>query len=744
MLGFCACAGGGHNRKFLTVPTGGATRPVSATPSVSGMADDFRTAEFERNWGLEAIKAADAYAQGYSGRDVTIGIVDFNLDFSSSEVNFDSASRGPDPAYRAIYEAQIGASTTNSPHGQAVAVVAAGIKNGVDTHGVAFGATVLGVDYFSGINTRQGVADDILYTVSNPWTYAVDHGARVINKSIGYDEGDTIVNPPPVSERYVVDNETTAVEAGALLVTSAGNNGGPEPSLSNLAALDRLQTGGLLGAGDGAMLIVGAVDENNVIADFSDRAGDSISKDYFLVAPGVNIVAPWVTDADGPGLYYLNGTSFSAPHVTGAAALLFERWPTLTAREVADILLNTATDLGEPGVDNIYGHGLLNVDAALSPVGASALAVQGTAEGQVPVAQSGLRFGPAFGDVPGLKASLSHTMILDAYHRDFQIDASGMVTTADPAVDIAALLDTRWNQRAGVLTLGPGRLSYVVNSDRALAPGATFKNQADDGLDPKVSGSFEFTAAYAGANWAMGTNSNFTDAMRRRPADDPVAGRFSLTGVGDPVLPTGQGTYLMTGRSLDESTDLWLGASIAAGAGQEASPVRGLTDDSRTAAVAARMVRHTGLGHLGTELGLMRESDSVLGSRSAGGFSLSGGADTTWLTLDGNTWLGGGYRLSARLTGTATRAKDAAGSLFADTGTIYGTSFALVAAKADALIQDDGRASAFTSRCASNGRAAIMSPAQGLTPTPAMSFSTAAGYRLPPRAVNWQSRLPTA
>jgi len=686
-----ACSGGGGtSQPSPNTPTSnGPSGPVSAPPSVTGTASDFRTKEYQANWGLEAIKAADAYAQGYSGKGVTIGVVDYNFDFASPEVNFSSASRGPDAGARVIYEAQIGDTATTDPHGQAVAVVAAGVKNDTDTHGVAFGATVLGVDFFSGVSAYQVSQNGILYTVSDPWTYAVQHGARVINKSFGYDEGDVIANPPQVSQRYVLDDPTNAVAAGALLVASAGNNSGSEPSLSNLDALDKLQANSLLTSGDGAMLIVGAVDQNNQIADFSDKAGDGISKNYYLVAPGVRIVAPWVTTTDGAGLYYISGTSFSAPHVTGAAALLFERWPTLTAREVADILLNTATDLGVAGVDNIYGHGLLNVDAALKPVGASAIAVRSGQKPQVPVTQTGLRFGPAFGDVPGLKASLKHTMILDSYHRDYQIDASGMVTTSDPAMNILARMDARAHWRASALTLGTGTMSYMVNLDKRLTPARALMGEAGEKLGPKVSASFEFTGSYAGAKWAVGTGRSLTDALARTPVDDPVAGRFSLTGASDPVLPTGQGAYLLTGKRLGPDTDLWVGAAMASVAGEKNHPVHALQQDSRTLSAAARLVHYIGVGQFGTDLGLTRESDSVLGSRSAGGFALSGGADTAWLTLDGNAWLGGGVSLSARLTGTATRAASAASSLFAGTGTIYGTSFSLIAAKEGALAHND-------------------------------------------------------
>lgn len=66
----------------------------------------------------------------------------------------------------------------------------------------------------------------------------------------------------------------------------------------------------------------------------------------------------------------MSGTSFAAPLVSGAIALIQDRWPWLKQkpREVAKLILESAQDLGAPGVDPIYGHGLLDIEAAQSPL----------------------------------------------------------------------------------------------------------------------------------------------------------------------------------------------------------------------------------------------------------------------------------------------------------------------------------------------------------------------------------------
>lgn len=85
-----------------------------------------------------------------------------------------------------------------------------------------------------------------------------------------------------------------------------------------------------------------------------------------MVAPGELIL---VDDNDG-GVTRASGISFAAPLVAGAAALIHDRWPwmKIKAEETVTILLESAVDLGDPGVDGTYGHGLLDVEASQSPL----------------------------------------------------------------------------------------------------------------------------------------------------------------------------------------------------------------------------------------------------------------------------------------------------------------------------------------------------------------------------------------
>src|SRR5690242_19022747 len=99
-----ACAGGGGSGGGTSVaaqPT--TTLPAATTPPPVSSADSFRTVEYNRMGALDAVHAADAYAVGYTGAGVTIGIVDFNFELGSAEVAFDPASRDSTASAMALY-----------------------------------------------------------------------------------------------------------------------------------------------------------------------------------------------------------------------------------------------------------------------------------------------------------------------------------------------------------------------------------------------------------------------------------------------------------------------------------------------------------------------------------------------------------------------------------------------------------------------------------------------------------------
>ncbi|MEZ5709505.1 MAG: S8 family peptidase [Blastomonas sp.] len=192
--------------------------------------------------------------------------------------------------------------------------------------------------------------------LANAIVYATDNGARIINMSVG---GPGLTQAETEAVRY-------AASKGVLIVVASGNEG------------SRVEDFGIAGMEE--VITVGAAGLDGLRAPFSNY-GRSVD----LLAPGVDILSLRArrTDTllDIPGADYTvgaayvgedkryfraSGTSFAAPMVAGVASLLLSRDPTLSAADVRRILLNSARDVGAPGIDQFSGYGMLDAAAALS------------------------------------------------------------------------------------------------------------------------------------------------------------------------------------------------------------------------------------------------------------------------------------------------------------------------------------------------------------------------------------------
>jgi hypothetical protein len=683
-LALAACGGGSG--------TATAPQPVIVIPPETpntvevpdpGVVSSFQTNEYNMNWGMDAVNAAEAYALGYTGEDVLVGVIDFNFDFQAGEVNYHSASVGPDPDAIAIYEAQIGEERTDSTHGHAVSATIAGLKDDVGIHGIAFDAEILGVDFFSNVNTDHFFSGGIRYTISDPWEYAFNQGARIFNKSLGYDEDDIIENPPAVSERYVLEFDTRVVELGGLLVSSAGNNSDPEPSLSNLDALQRLSDDGLLNSGEGAIILVGSVNEGLTLSSFSDAAGSGESRFHYMVAPGEGLTFPWEGD-----LVVGSGTSFAAPYVTAAAAIVLSRWPSLTGRELADILFESATDLGDAGVDAVYGHGLLNIEAALQPSGASKIAAS---SGPTQAAsKAAIKLGPAFGDAQQLQEALRSLMVLDKYDRDFFIDGSKLVETSPAGMNLESRFTSRreW-QSAGLQVTQGNALNYAVRSNKDSIPTFALAGQAEGDFTHDVDAVFELAGSAGGSNWIVGTGRTLSSAVARDSFNASIGKGFSLTGVNDSSLPLGDGAYIAVNRQIDDQNSYWLGVSYSAGATTPFHPLESMRKTTQTAAIVARFDHQRADSSFGFEIGGLIEDGAFLGSKSVGGISIGSKAMSTWLSSSAHFYTGQNWSFSARATLAHANPESSTGSVIDHIGNVLSSAFNLTAQKQSLLLRND-------------------------------------------------------
>ncbi len=227
------------------------------------------------------------------------------------------------------FDASCSEITTNEYHGTRVSgIVGAVTNNASSMAGVCRNCQLMGVKALNdhGVGSYAAIAEGIVY--------AVDHGANVINMSLG----------GPGTSAAVTSAVNYAIAHNVVVVAAAGNDGNSS-SVDFPASID-------------SVIAVGATNASNSLAYFSNT-GSKLD----LVAPGTGILStipPNTTSASGG-----DGTSFATPIVSGVAALIRSIAPTSTVADVTRYIDFTATDLGTSGFDNGYGFGLLNAKRAL-------------------------------------------------------------------------------------------------------------------------------------------------------------------------------------------------------------------------------------------------------------------------------------------------------------------------------------------------------------------------------------------
>jgi subtilisin len=275
-------------------------------------------------WNIERIDAPASWEIS-TGDPIKVGVIDTGIDLSHPDLK-DNIKGG----YNAIYPGK--SPNDDNGHGTHVAGIIAALNNDIGVVGVGPKIDLYAIKV---LNARgSGSLSDVIEGLD----WAVSNGIQVVNMSLG-----TSRNVRSFREAIL-----NAYNAGVTIVAAAGNSGGP---VEYPAAYPEV-------------IAVSATDSNDRIAYWSSR-GPEVD----LAAPGVRIYSTY----KGKTYATLSGTSMAAPHVTGAAALVIHTKKcdldsncTCTPAEVKQILEQTAIDLGDPGKDNLYGSGLVNVYNALT------------------------------------------------------------------------------------------------------------------------------------------------------------------------------------------------------------------------------------------------------------------------------------------------------------------------------------------------------------------------------------------
>jgi subtilisin family serine protease len=298
---------------------------------------------WDRLWGIRKVGADTAWAIG-KGRGITIAIVDTGVDLDHEDLK---------PNFVSGYDFVDDDAIARDKHGHGTHVAgtaAARANNGVGVAGVAPEAKIMPVRV---LNADGSGSSSV---IENGIKWAADHGADVINLSLG----DDIISEG-LSGGTMREAANYAWSKGAIPVVAAGNDN-----------LFRTEFGGA------NSIIVTATTPDDDLAEYATGAGFA---KWGMAAPGgsnnggnATKIYSSAWSKDGNAHYgYAVGTSMAAPHVSGAAAVL--RGLGLNPTETVGRLLASSKDLGSSGNDLEYGRGRLDLAAAvhgLTPAGKTA------------------------------------------------------------------------------------------------------------------------------------------------------------------------------------------------------------------------------------------------------------------------------------------------------------------------------------------------------------------------------------
>lgn len=595
---------------------------------------------------MPAINWSPALAHRYDeGRSAVVGVLDFGV----NDVGAGS------------FRGQLGnREDLGVNHGDAVASLIGAPIDGQGTMGVAPHASMRFYNPFDESRTSDwaSVADGVESLARG--------GASVINMSLGvpgwtlHQEWANVFAQPGVARH----------SGNLTFVVAAGNDGlaqSVDLDWTGVPVVDNL-------------IIVGSVGPAGGISSFSNTPGEACLTmrgacpdghrlmDRFLVAPGELLL---VSDGNG-GVTRATGTSFAAPLVAGAAALVKGWWQWLDGGEVADVLLDSAQDLGEPGTDPVYGRGLLDVAGAMSPIDPDALYALDERGNRVAANDLVIT-----GDRLNLRSVRNGRVFvfedIGGSYRDFGMELSDLTEGSTLAENIADRYAEQYIYDRSV-----ANFTGTAFSDRALHT-RTLSDQGDlrvtaqatrlDPIDPGMARSLGFQMSVRLDDRSSGRSLEFglgegALALTGRAGFGLYSDFRPETGGVNPVLGLASGGVYGTSRyTLSDNTDVSFGLSttyeqdiyLMPGTGEELAVAPGI--EPYQAGALHVNVRHrvSDRMSLNASLTQLHEATGLLGTQGASVLAMEGGADTSALTVGLETRPVERLSVNASLTAARTR-----------------------------------------------------------------------------------------
>ncbi|MEB3830010.1 S8 family peptidase [Phormidium sp. CCY1219] len=316
----------------------------SAEPLTSANGENFED--------LNRINVASAWANGFTGQDMVVAVIDNGVDYNHLDLQRNIWTNPGEISGNGIDDDGNGyvddirgwdfADNDNDPmpkdsekiHGTHVSGTIAAGRNGVGTTGVAYEAQIMPLKTASSnpedSNTGNSAIPSLdVPAVSEAIRYAADNGANIINASLSLND-----NHPEEERAEIEDAIDYAVSKDAVVVLASGNQGRSDTRFP-----------ASLAASIPGVIAVGAVDNEGLQAQISNLPSinrETNSDLKFVVAPGIDILST----STGRQYETLDGTSMATPHVAGVAALIRQANPNLTPVEVVDVLTGATTVAG--------------------------------------------------------------------------------------------------------------------------------------------------------------------------------------------------------------------------------------------------------------------------------------------------------------------------------------------------------------------------------------------------------------